>query len=151
MDLPAIIRSAVKASITSAMQGVAAVTTAAVEALSAADDCGCGLSLIMRSHLRHICGVACDDNVPSIWMEMALARTKAKVLALLLQFFLTGMNACQPTFHGHDDLLHIALPLFNFFTRGAFTNHGNHPACPSGGISPWTSLQGMVDRGGASH
>ena len=95
------------------MQGVTAVTTAAVEARSAADDCGCGLSLIMRSHLRHICSVAGDDDVPSIWREMYLARTKAKGLALLSQFFLTGMSTFQSTFHGHADLLHISLPLFN--------------------------------------
>ena len=59
------------------------------------------------------------------------------------------MSACQSTFHGHADLLQISLPLFNFVVRGAFTNHGNHQACPSGGISSWTSLQGMGDRGDA--
>ena len=59
------------------------------------------------------------------------------------------MSACQSTFHGHADVLHISLPLFNFVARGAFTNHGNHPDCPSGGMSPWTSLQGMGDRGEA--
>ena len=131
------------------MQGVAAATMAAVEARSAADDRGSGLSLIMRSRLRHICGVAGDDDVPSIWREMALARTKAEVLALLSQFFLTGMSASQSIFHGHADLLQIFLPLFNFVARGDFTNHGNHLACPFGGISPWTSLQGMGDRGEA--
>ena len=59
------------------------------------------------------------------------------------------MSACQSKFHGHADLLHISLPLFNFVARGAFTNHGNHLACPLGGISPWISLQGMRDRGEA--
>ena len=83
MDLPAIIRSAVEASIAAAMQGVPAVTTAAVEARSAVDDRGCGLSLIMRAHLRHICGKAGDNDVPYIWREMALVHTKAKGLALL--------------------------------------------------------------------
>ena len=71
MGLPTIIRSAVEALIAADMQGVAAVTTAAVEARSAADDRGRGLSLITRSHLRHIYGVAGDDDVPSIWREMA--------------------------------------------------------------------------------
>ena len=50
-------------------------------------------------------------------------------MELLLQFFLTGMNAYHSEFHGHADLLHIFPPLFNFFTRGKFINHGNHPAC----------------------
>ena len=70
VGLPTIIRSAVEALIAADMQGVAAVTTVAVEARSEADDRGRGLSLIMRSHLRHICGVAGDDDVPSIWREM---------------------------------------------------------------------------------
>ena len=120
-----------------------------MEARSAADDRVQGLSLIMRAHLRHICGLAGDDKIPSIWMEMALARTKAYGLALLSHFFLIGMSACQSTFHSHADLLYISPPLFNLVARGAFTNHGNHPACPSGGISPWTSLKVMGDRGEA--
>ena len=77
------------------MQGVAAVTTAAVEACLAADDRGRGLSPIMRAHLRHICGVAGYEGAPFIWREMSLERTKAEGLALLLQFFITGMIACQ--------------------------------------------------------
>ena len=95
MNLSAIIRSVFEASIASAMQVVAAITTSAVEARSAADDRGQGLYLIMRSHLRHICGVAGDDDVPSIWREMELTRTKGEGLALLSQFFLTRMSACQ--------------------------------------------------------
>ena len=103
----------------------------------------------MKAHLRHICVVAGDDDVLSIWREMALARTKAEGLALLSQLFLTGMSTCQSIFHDHADLLQISLPLINFVSRGAFTNHGNHPAFPSRGISPWTSLQGMGDKGEA--
>ena len=80
---------------------------------------------------------------------MTLRLTKVEGLALLSEFFLTGMSACQSKFHGHADLLHISLPLFNFVTRGAFINHGNHPASLLGGISVWTSLQGIVDRGAA--
>ena len=51
---------------------------------------------------------------------------------LLSQLFLTGMSTFQLEFHGHADLLHISLPLFNFVTRGAFTNHGDHPAVRRG-------------------
>ena len=94
MDLPAIIRSADKAAIVESMQGVAAVTTAEVEACSEADDSGQGLSSIMQAHLRHICGITGDEYIPSIWREMALLRTKVEGLVLLSQFFLTGMSAC---------------------------------------------------------
>ena len=87
-----------------------------MEARSAADYRGRGLSLIMKAHLRHICVVAGDDDVLSIWREMALARTKAEGLALLSQLFFTGMSACQSIFHGHADLLQISFPLFNFIS-----------------------------------
>ena len=83
MELPAIIRSAVESSITASMQGIAAVTTATVEARSAADDNGQGISSIMQAHFRHIYVVVEDEDVPSIWREMALAQTKAEDLALL--------------------------------------------------------------------
>ena len=43
----------------------------------------------------------------------------------------------------------MSLPLFILVTRGAFTNHGNHLACPLVGISGWTSLQCMGGRGAA--
>ena len=59
------------------------------------------------------------------------------------------MIACQPEIHGHVDPLHIYLPLFNFVMRGAFTNHGNHPACLSREVSGWTYLQCLGDRGTA--
>ena len=59
------------------------------------------------------------------------------------------MSSCLSEFHGHADLLQISLHLFNFVTRGAFTNYGNHPARPLGGIYGWTPLQGLGDRGEA--
>ena len=72
----------------------------------------------MREHLCHIYGVAGDEDAPSIGREIALSRKKAEGLALLSQFFLTGMSACQSEFHVHADLLHISPPLFNFVTGG---------------------------------
>ena len=92
MDLPAIVRSAIEASIAASTQGVAVVAIAAVVERLAADDRGRGLSPIMRAHLQQICGVAGDEDVPSIWRELALAQTKAEGLALLSQFFLTGIS-----------------------------------------------------------
>ena len=80
--------------IAASMQVVAAVTTAAVEVRSEAYNRGQVLSPIMRAHLRHICGVAGDKDVPSTWREMVLVRTKAEGLAMLSQFFLTGISVC---------------------------------------------------------
>ena len=101
MDLPAIIWSAIEALIAESMQGVAAVTTAAVEARLSVDNQGRGLSPIMQAHLRHICGVTGGEYVPSIWREIALVRTKLEGLVLLSQFFLSGMSAYLSEFHRH--------------------------------------------------
>ena len=64
MDLPAIIWSAIDASIVAFMQGIAAVTAVVVEAHSAADDRGQGLLPIMRAQLRHIYGVTGGEDPP---------------------------------------------------------------------------------------
>ena len=110
MDLPAIIQSAIEALIAESMQGITDATTAAVEARSAADDRGRGLSSIMQAHLYHICGVVGDEEPPSIWRVMELSQTKAEGLALLSQFFLTGMSACRSEFHSHADFIHPSPP-----------------------------------------
>ena len=89
----------------------------------------------MRAHLHHICGVAGDKEVPSIWRDMELVRTEAEGLALISQFFLTGMSACLSEFDRYADLLHISRPLFNFVKREDFTNYGNLPAFLLGNIS----------------
>ena len=100
----------------------------------------------MRAHLRQTCGVVGEEDVPSICRDMALSWRKAEGLVLLSQFFLTGMIACLSEFHGHADLLHISFPLFNFFTRGEFTNHINHTVCRLGRISGWTPLKVLGGR-----
>ena len=68
MDLPVIIQSAVEASIASAMQSFAAINTAAVEPRSIANNLRHNLSLIMRAHFHHICGVPGDDDKIIIYL-----------------------------------------------------------------------------------
>ena len=65
MDLPAIIRSTVEALIAAVMQGVAAVTTAAVEAHSAADNRGKGLYIINRNP-TDVAEVVSHDEVEAL-------------------------------------------------------------------------------------
>ena len=76
------------------MQGLTAVTTSAVEEYSETVKRGRGLYPIMQVYLCHISFLVGDEDVPSIWREMVLAQTKVEGLALLSQFFLTGMRAC---------------------------------------------------------
>ena len=60
---------------------------------------------------------------------------------------MSGMEVCRHDFMGHADLLHVSIPLYNFVAGDRFTNPGENPACPAGGMSLWTSLQGMTDIG----
>ena len=71
-----------------------------------------------------------------------------------------GPGAAVPVLPDRDERMPVGVPwtcgppshlppLFNFFTRRDFTNHGKHLACPLGGISVWTYLQGLVGRGAA--
>ena len=109
------------------------------------------MSAVMRSHLRHICGVATDDKVPTIWAEAAGARTVATKLAVLTQHLQTNLHECRTVFFGHaEEMLHVSLPLLDFVMKGRFANIGPDPACPAGGFSLWTSPQGLaMDRGAA--
>ena len=94
-----------------------------------------------------VCGVATNAEVPGIWQEVAAASTRQEGLALLVQYLLSGMNVCRRDFHGHADLLHVSVPLYNFVAGDRFVNPGENPACPAGGMSLWTTLQGQGDIG----
>ena len=112
-----------------AMAGAADITRAAVEARTATEETGAGMSEVMRSHLRHICGVATDAEVPAIWAEVAGARSVATKLALLTQHLQTDLPQCRLKWHGHaEEMLHVSLPLLDFVTKGRFSNIGPDPA-----------------------
>ena len=98
-------------------------------------------------HLRMVCGVATNAEVPDIWSQVAAAPTKQEGLAILVQYLMSGMQICRHDFMGHADLLHVSIPLYNFVAGDRFTNPGENPACPAGGMSLWTSLQGVTDIG----
>ena len=88
------IQATVSASVTSVMAGVAGITCAAVEARFATEETGGGLLEVIKSHLRHVCGVRTDGEVPDIWAEVARARTVEKNMALLTQFLQTDILEC---------------------------------------------------------
>ena len=98
-------------------------------------------------HLRMVCGVSTNAEVPGIWSDVAAAHSKQEGLALLVQYLMSGMQVCRRDFMGHADLLHVSIPLYNFVAGDRFTNPGDNPACPAGGMSLWTSLQGQNDIG----
>ena len=150
-DIESIIRATVGASVAAAMAGAADITRAAVEARTATEETGAAMSEVMRSHLRHICGVATDAEVPAIWAEVAGARSVATKLALLTQHLQTDLPQCRLKWHGHaEEMLHVSLPLLDFVTKGRFSNIGPDPACTAGGLSLWTSPQGVAMERGAA-
>ena len=60
------------------------------------------------------------------------------------------MTACRQTDLGQSDLLHYSIcsiSLYNFVAGDRFVNPGENLTCPAGGMSIWTTLQGMGDVG----
>ena len=151
IDLEAVIRATVSASVTASMARAAGIKRAAVEARSATEETGGGLSEVIKSHLRHICGVAADDEVPDIWAEATRARTGSTNMSLLTQLLKTDPSECRHQLFGHaEEMLHVSFPLLDFVMKGRFSNIGSDPACPDGGFLGWTSPQGPAsDRGTA--
>ena len=93
-------------------------------------------------HLRMVCAVATNVDVPEIWSNVEASPIKQEGLVTLVQYFMFGMMVYHWDFMGHAALLYISIPLYNFFARDRFTNPVENPACPVGGMSMWTFLQG---------
>ena len=93
--------------------------------------------------------VATDREPPPIWGEVAADPSKQEGLAFLSHYLITGMELCRHDFHGHTQLLHTGGALYNFIAGDRFVNPGQNPACPAGGFSMWTGLQGAEDIGEA--
>ena len=143
VDVAGIIAAAIKA----ATEGILAAQSSQPAAQSPDEVAEKKISALKWLHLRMICGVATNAEIPRIWMEVAAASTRQEGLALLVQYLLSGMATCRWEFHGHADLLHVSIPLYNVVAGDRFVNPGENPACPAGGMSFWTSLQGQGDVG----
>ena len=141
VDIAAIVTAAVNA----ATQGITAATAAAT--LHGGAPTYVPMSDLKLLHLRMICGVATNSGIPTIWGEVAAAPNKQSGLAMLVQYLMGDMTSCRRTYLGHSDLLHCSIPLYNFVAGDRFVNPGENPACPAGGMSMWTTLQGTGDVG----
>ena len=58
-------------------------------------------------HLRVVCGVATDAEVPPIWQEVAQAPTRGAFLSILNQYLWTGIEVCRWKFFGAADMHHV--------------------------------------------
>ena len=90
-------------------------------------------------HLRFICGVAMDAEIPRIWLEVCRAPTKAAALAVLSQYLWEGREVCRRDFFRSADMLHVCRDLFMFVHGGLFFNPWHYPTCPAGGMSLCTT------------
>ena len=145
VDIAAIVTAAVKAA--TQLITTAAVAAAASNASTRVRAAQAPLSQLKLLHLRMICGVATNDGIPSIWREVAAAPNKQSGLAILRQYLMKDMRSCRRTYLGHPEWLHCSIPLYNFVAGDRFVNPGENPACPAGGMSMWTTLQGTDDVG----
>ena len=102
----------------------------------------CVLSPLKMLHLRLICGVATNTNIPRIWIEVCRAPTKAATLEVLSQYLWAGREVCCRYFFGSADILHVCRSLFMFMCGDRFVNPQNDPACSAGGMSFCTTHQG---------
>ena len=141
VDIAAIVTAAVNAATQIITTAVVANASTRVRAAQAP------LSQLKLLHLRMICGVATNDGIPSIWREVAAAPNKQSGLAMLRQYLMKDMRSCRRTYLGHPEWLHCSIPLYNFVAGDRFVNPGENPACPAGGMSMWTTLQGEEDVG----
>ena len=83
LNLPAIIAAA-------ATQGYAVYTASASPSVAAVALAARVLSPLKLIHLRFICGVSTNAEIPRIWMEVCRAPPKAAALAVLSQYMWAG-------------------------------------------------------------
>ena len=99
------------------------------------------LSPLKLLHLRFICGVETDAEIPWIWIEVFQAPTKADALSVLSQYMCAGREVCRRDLFFSKDILHVCGDLFMFVHRDRFVNPQHDPDCPTGGVSFWTTRQ----------
>ena len=100
------------------------------------------LSALKLLHIRFLCELSSNDAIPDIWKEVHSSPSHQTGLALLAQYMVSGMSNYRKEFSGRANIMHCIVPLYNFMAGGRFVNPGENPACPAGGMSTRTTLQG---------
>ena len=95
-------------------------------------------------HLRFVCRVAVDVDLPPIWESFARGRGKMDGLATLNQALMRGLTSCRRIF-GWSAHFSASLPLLAFVKNVSLLNPSLDPACTRGGFTPWLTRQGLVE------
>ena len=78
-------------------------------------------------HLRFVCEIATDAEVPTIWSGVATAKTKQEGISILSQYLLMWMELCHRNLHMRAKILHVGGALYKFVSRYRFVNPGTNP------------------------
>ena len=115
-----------------AMQGVVANGVAAALPSPAPSVSTGKVATLSLLHLRFVCGVAADVDLPPIWESVAWVRGKMDGLATLNQALMRGLPSCFRIFGGSAHFS-ASLPLLAFDKNVSLLNPSLDPACTGGG------------------
>ena len=90
-------------------------------------------------HLRFVCGVAADVDLPPNWESVARGRGKMDGLATLNQALIRGLQSCRRIFGGSAHFS-ASLPLLAFVKNVSLLNPSLDPACTGGGVHALADL-----------
>ena len=68
-----------------------AAASAAASAVTSSSSIPGNLSTLKLLHLRFLCGVSSDTDIPTIWSEVYASSSKQAGLAILVQYLMAGM------------------------------------------------------------
>ena len=116
-----------------ALQGVVANgVAAALPSLAPSGPTG-KVATLSLLHLRFVCRVAADVDLPPIWESVARGRGKMDGLATLNQALMRGLPSCRRIFRGRAHFS-ASLPLLVFFKHVSLLNPSLDPACTGGWV-----------------
>ena len=92
---------------------------------------GVRVSSLKGLHLRFVCRVATDLEVPPMWVKVTVSHSKQEGLEILSQYLFTGMESFRHDFHSHTQLLHMGgWWIYNFVVGDRFCEPGEKPGLP---------------------
>ena len=75
-------------------------------------------------HLRMICNVPTNNDIPAIWTSVSNAKIQQKGHSHLVTYLMIGMLYYMREFRSYADLMHCIILLCNFVTGNRFVNPG---------------------------
>ena len=99
-------------------------------------------------HLWMIYGVPTNVDIPAIWTAVANTKSRQEGYSRLVTHLMSSILDYRRDFHGHTNLLHCSVPLYNFVVGNRFINPGGNPCLSRRGCQcghPSKKCKGMSD------